>query len=449
MTHVGTRRSAIPVGVGVAMALTGSACGRSGASPATYTATGVVLTWASGKYSACRTGGTQNPDCRSGSFQGSRIALPPGSWELTITVPDGCGHGAPGSGGTLATVPPHGDTHVAVSAAACAAPAPGTPTGAPTTASGGPPTTGPEAPQDAVPAGWTVSDTAEGLGSVYVVATAPARPPAPVGATSVVIRLPVNGSPATVSGPLPTVDRIAVAYGQLWATIGPSDGPPLAPEVAELDPDRLGVARQFTIDAPPGSLAVGPDHVWVGTSTGVVDRIDLPAGRIGARLSSVAGREVTSLSLSADRTRLYGVVNTPVGVYGWDTRTARAVAVAALDGIAGGQAEAAPGGVWIRNAIGTSDLVRGLGGQDLSTFAHLSGTDLGEEPERLEMGAVGNHLIVIGKTRGACVAATVGTIDASFELPGDRRWSVVGPDGAFTMGSHGLERVELPAACLP
>jgi hypothetical protein len=85
-------------------------------------ATGVRLpsTWNSGQYSARRVGVAPNShgDCRAGSFVGARIPLPPGSWELTITVPGGC-NGADAHGGTLATVVARRYVQVGVSAEAC------------------------------------------------------------------------------------------------------------------------------------------------------------------------------------------------------------------------------------------------------------------------------------------------------------------------------------------
>ncbi|HZT66034.1 MAG TPA: hypothetical protein VFA11_09630 [Acidimicrobiales bacterium] len=297
-----------------------------------------------------------------------------------------------------------------------------------------------------MPAGWQLGQAIQADHAVFAVATAPLGSGGLPGAQSVVVRLPLDGSTGATSAVLPTVGQITYQASRLWAAAGASDAS-TAHELVELDPMTLRAARSVPVDGPPESLAAGAGGVWVGTSNGVLERIDTASGAIGPRIPG--GYEVTALALSPHGQLLFEAINNSLTVIERDASSGAVLHSKSLPGIAGGGLEAASGTVWVHFATGMADEVQGLRASDLSSLATLGGIDVDESAERLGAALVGPTLFVTGYEKAGCFDAATGRPAATFALPTAANTTIytAGPDGMFTVTTAGPHPVAVPLPC--
>lgn len=320
---------------------------------------------------------------------------------------------------------------------------PGTSTS--TTPSTTSPTTSPRGA--AVPAGWQLVEPIEADHAVYATATAPLGAGGQPPSQSVIVRFPVDGSTGATSAVLPPVGQVLYQAGRLWVAAGLAGSDNATHELVELDPITLQTMRTVALGAPPESLAASGDSVWVGTSTGLLERVDTGSGTIGLRLPG--SYEVTSLALSPDGQVLYEAINNSLTVIERDASSGAVLHSKTLPGIAGGRLDAAPGVVWVHFATGMADEVQELRVSDLSSLATLSGIDVDESAERLGTALVGPTLYVTGHQKAGCFDAATGKPAATFALPTAANTTIytAGPDGMFEVTTAGPQPVSVPLPC--
>ena len=348
------------------------------------------------------------------------------------------------------TARPSASTTTSASGPSAGAGGAGTPSTGAGTASGG---------GARVPAHWSLSSALDQGGSVYATADAPAAQDTNAG-PAVVLRYPV-GHPATAgatSAQLPGPLAVSEDSGRLWVLTGvqpyaASTGPST---LKELDPTNLAVVRSLPLVGPASSLDAAGGWVWVGLSSGSVERIDPASGAPTTVFPSPSGGTgpAQSLSLSPDGTLLYEMINQPLEVVQRNSSTGRVLHTASLGGPGGDTVLATAYGVWAHYATGMADSVEGFTAAGLSSYSSHGGGDFGESSERLgdavvTKGSTVGTLYVWGYQRAGCYDAKSGSLAGSFALPVPTNGTPVtaGPDGMFELTAGGLQRVAVPAVC--
>ncbi len=322
----------------------------------------------------------------------------------------------------------------------------------PSAAGGGPAPTTPTTistavvPAGTIPPGWVIGDATEGEGAVFAVGSAPSSATGQ-GDASVVVRYPESGAAAIVSRRFAPIGQITVGGGDVWAVVAGAAS--AGGSVVELDAASLSTVRTVALDAPPESLAVSSGTVWVGTTTGVIERVDRATGRISGRLSAGYSQEVTGLAVTADGSRLYEAINTPLTVVEWDTFASNVLREVNLPAVAGGDVAVGPGNVWVHFATGMADGLEGLRAADLSAIPVPDWSYPDGSPERFASAVVGRTLIVIGLRHARCLDVATGRTRAMFDLPFDTTtmpWAL-GADGMFGVTAGALHPVAIPPSC--
>ena len=382
------------------------------------------------------------------------ILLPGGSGVQRLHVANQPG----GTGAGLGTRPPAPTTTPPSSPT----PGPTTPSAAGTSAAGTSTTTPISATRAGgarLPAGYGLSSATEQSGSVYVTGTSPAAQDTSTG-PAVVLRYPVSGpaSEGATSASLPGPLAYSVGSGGLWVV---TDAQPYASStgpssLVELDARTLATRVSYPLTGPASSVDAAGGAVWVGLTSGAVERFDpsKPAA-VGAFPSPSGGAGAAeSVSLSPDGSLLYELVQQPLEVVERDASTGKVLHSASLGGPGGDSVLATGYGVWAHFATGMADDVQGLTGADLSSYANIGGTDFGESSERLGDAVVGRadgtgRLYVWGYQRAGCFDLKNGSFIAAFALPDTANGTPVaaGSDGVFQLGAQGPQRVTIPATC--
>jgi hypothetical protein len=332
-----------------------------------------------------------------------------------------------------------------------------------TSATGGGPTSrttaAPPSQGARLPTGYAPGGATEQNGSVYVTGVSPAAQNNGAG-PAVVLRYPTRGpssdgaTSAKLAGPL----AYSLGSGALWVLTGAqpyssSTGPST---LVELDPQTLAQRGSYSLVGPAASVDAAGGFVWVGLTSGEVERINpsQPSAVTSFPAPGGGASAAVSVSLSPDASLLYEMVQQPLEVMERSASTGKVLHSASLGGPGGNTVLATGYGVWARFATGMADAVEGLTASGMTSYANIGGNDFGESSERLGDAVAGKadgtgRLYVWGVQRGGCFDLKSGSFIAAFALSTAVNDAPVaaGPDGVFQVGSQGPVKVAIPATC--